>query len=168
MSKPPKAVQSSYISQRTPVCSQHTMIRLVIAHLVFPLDTSNALGKFVIKSRNISRILNANRPGLAALKNTTNCDFVPLLLREIRKSWWCYKCRRFAKAALASAILEETPSQTHPPSLIRHRRYLKLLIDSNRSPEEVTAVAGSCQSGSNILHFEGVKHIPHLKASISK
>lgn len=82
---------------------------------------------------------------------------------------WCrlQKCRRFAKAASAFAILEAI-YPTLSPFVIRLPRYLDLLTAAMCSPQSESLGIGSYQSRKIIFHFEDAQCRPRLDTSMTR
>lgn len=94
----------------------------------------------------ISMVENRNSPAILKAERSCNSKEENKELRERRMPWRCRKCGRFAKVALAFAILDLTFFSIILPAIIKRPTYKKVLAISIGSPEWLIGSAICCQS----------------------
>lgn len=143
LSKPPKSTKSDYLSRRTTVCTQHTRTHLVILHPVFPLDSSNALKKSMVKNPRSPGVFSAERSSLALVRKATNCEIIHMSLKgkpyimvalqvyQVRGSWSGFRNSWSNLPPNTSVCGKQTPDYLQPLTAkgeCRSRQHLDISI----------------------------------------
>lgn len=104
--------------------------------LKYPADSRRGSDASVVVYRKYSGMFKRARPGLANVKNNTNCDIVSHSLegkRDAMDALQALNCLENASRLFCSLCYLLAVS---PPLLVLLSRYLKLLITHTQSPKE--------------------------------